>query len=159
MVIKTVCDRDIRDVVTSLLAYQRDAPIHIRMVSPRICDAILSDGDKLSEKINDLITYKNALVTLVVKKKGIKDDKEDEILQTLQDMGVKIHFRKNLHVKTILLTTNKEKGVLITSSNLTPTGLGSQREMGVYFLNEMDHIHERVDRYLTKLLGEESPIR
>jgi phosphatidylserine/phosphatidylglycerophosphate/cardiolipin synthase-like enzyme len=159
MVTLVVCDREIRDVVTKLLAYERKGPIQIRMVSPRIHDARLTDGWTLSRKINFLIKFKGASITLIVRRKTKEDIKEEELLQNLEDMGVRIHFRKNLHVKTILLDSAVDKAVLISSSNLTPTGLEIQREMGAYFLNERSHIYERVDRYITELLKEEaSPI-
>jgi phosphatidylserine/phosphatidylglycerophosphate/cardiolipin synthase-like enzyme len=126
------------------------------MVSPIVHDAALTDGVMLSNKINYLIKFKQASITLVVLKKNREDTKEEALLKNLEDMGVKIHFRKNLHVKTVLLDSPADKAVLISSSNLTPNGLGKQKEMGAYFLNELDHIYDRADRYVTNLLKEES---
>jgi phosphatidylserine/phosphatidylglycerophosphate/cardiolipin synthase-like enzyme len=155
MVVEAIHDRQIRDVVGKLLAYQRDAPIHIRIVSPIIHDTELSDGDMLSQKINRLIKFKDARVTLIVSKKREEDPEEEELLRKLEDIGVKVHHKKELHAKTILLDSRRDKAVLITSANLTPTGLGYQKEIGVYFLNQLNHIYEEIYRYVTHLLKEE----
>jgi len=156
MVVEAVYDRQIRDAVGKLLAYQRDAPIHIRIVSPIIHDTELSDGYMLSQKINRLIKFKDARITLIVNKKREEDPQEEELLQKLEDIGVKVHRKKELHVKTILLDSRRDKAVLITSANLTPTGLGLQKEIGVYFLNQLNHIYEKIYRYVTHLLKEEA---
>ena len=152
MVIEAVCDRQIRDTVGRMLAYQHNAPIHIRIVSPLIHDAVLSDGEMLSKKINKLIKFKDARVTLVVNRDFLEEDKvEIELLERLEDMGVKIHCKRNLHAKTILLESRTDKCVLIMSANLTPTGLGTQNEIGVYFLNELDCVHNKIYDYVTNM--------
>jgi hypothetical protein len=66
----------------------------------------------LSRKIKFLIKYKQASITLIVRKKDEEDTEEGALLKSLEDMGVRIHFRKNLHVKTILLDSPSDKAVL-----------------------------------------------
>lgn len=154
MVVQAVYDREIRDVVGKLLAYQRDAPIRVRIVTPLIHETALSDGKMLSAKINKLIKFKDARITLLVNPDFMKSSEEIELLGRFEDMGVKIHCKRDLHAKTILLEGRKDKGILITSANLTPSGLGSQQEIGVYILNELDHIYDRINNYATKLLKE-----
>ncbi|MEM3612658.1 MAG: phospholipase D-like domain-containing protein [Candidatus Bathyarchaeia archaeon] len=156
MVIEALCDRQIRDVVGRLLAYQRDAPIHVRIVSPIIRDVKLSDGEMLSKKINKLIKFKDAKVTLVINPKMLnkKDKNVIELLERLEEMGVRVHCKRNLHAKTILLESRKDKGVLIASANLTPSGLGSNKELGVYFLNELDDVYNKIYDYVTDMLKE-----
>ncbi len=154
MVISAVYDREIRDIVGKLLAYQRDSPIHVRIITPIIHDTKLSDGEMLSGKILKLIKFKDAMVTLLVNPRFIKKREEIELLGKFEDMGVKIHLKRDLHAKTILLESRSDKGVLVSSANLTPSGLGSQQEIGVYLLNELVHIYERVYDYTTRLLSE-----
>lgn len=154
MVIEALCDRQIRDVVGRLLAYQRDAPIHVRIVSPFIRDAKLSDGEMLSEKINKLIKFKGATVTLIINPNTLKKKDALELLEKLEEMGVRIHCKKDLHAKTILLESKKDKGVLITSANLTSSGLGSNKEIGVYFLNELEDVYKKIYAYVTDMLKE-----
>jgi phosphatidylserine/phosphatidylglycerophosphate/cardiolipin synthase-like enzyme len=156
MVVQALYDRQIRDCVGKLLAYQRDAPIHIRIVSPFVHDVELSDGEMLSKKINKLIKFKHATVTLLISLKPLmkKDKNEIELLEKLEEMGVKIHYKKNLHAKTILLESGGDRGVLITSANFTPSGLGLQKEIGVYFLNEPNDVYEKIYDYVTNMLSE-----
>jgi phosphatidylserine/phosphatidylglycerophosphate/cardiolipin synthase-like enzyme len=156
MVIEALCDRQIRDVVGRLLAYQRDAPIHVRIVSPFIRDVKLSDGEMLSQKINKLIKFKGATVTLIINPNTLKKKDKNEIglLEKLEEIGVRIHCKKNLHAKTILLESRTDKGILITSANFTPSGLGSQKEIGVYFLNELDDVYNKIYDYVTNMLKE-----
>jgi len=156
MVIEALYDRQIRDVVGKLLAYQRNAPIHIRIVSPIIHDVELSDGEMLSKKIIKLIKFKDAKVTLVINPKMLKKKDKDviELLERLDEMGVKIHCKKDLHAKTILLESREDRGVLVASANLTPSGLGSNKEIGVYFLNELDDVYDKIYDYVTDMLKE-----
>jgi len=154
MVVEAVFDRQIGDAVRKLLAYQRDAPIRIRIVSPVIHEVQLPDGEKLSEKIKKLITFKKAMVTLIVNPRWMKKEEEIELLQTFEDMGVRIHYKRDLHAKAILLDSRTDKGLLVTSANFTPTGLSKQQEIGLYILNDLDHIYQRIYEYTTKLLKE-----
>lgn len=154
MVVQAVYDREIRDVAGKLLAYQRDAPIRVRIMTPLIHETVLSDGQKLSAKINKLIKFKGARITLLVNPHFMKSAEEIELLGRFEDMGVKIHCKRDLHAKAILLESRKDKGILITSANLTPSGLGSQQEIGVYILNELNRIYDKINNYTTKLLKE-----
>jgi phosphatidylserine/phosphatidylglycerophosphate/cardiolipin synthase-like enzyme len=154
MVVEAIYDRQIRDIVGKLLAYQRDAPIHVRILSPIIHETELSDGEKLSEKIKKLIKFKDARVTLLVNSDFMKNEKEIELLRVFEDMGVRIHCKKDLHAKAILLDSKRDKGILVTSANLTPTGLGKQNEIGIYILNDLDHVFKKIYDYVTNLLKE-----
>jgi phosphatidylserine/phosphatidylglycerophosphate/cardiolipin synthase-like enzyme len=155
VVVKAVYDREIRDIVKQLLAYQRRAPIHIRIVTPWIHDAELSSKLTLSQLIIRLIKYKDATVTLLVNPKRMTKEEEIKLLEKLEGAGVKVHYKRDLHAKLILLDSKEDKGVLVTSANLTPTGLGKFKEVGVYFLNEhINDVFNRLYDYITHLLKE-----
>lgn len=154
MVIEAVCDREIRTMVERLLAYQREAPIHVRIVTPWIHDTKLSDR-MLSEKIMRLIKFKSASITLLVNPKRMQRQEEVELLEKFEAMGVKVHYKRNLHAKLILLDSRGDKAVLVTSANLTPSGLETEKEVGVYFLNEQEeNVYRKLDDYVTHLLKE-----
>lgn len=153
MVIEASYDRHIKDVVDNLLAYQRDAPIHLRLISPKIHDVQLIE-DTLFQKIKRLITHKNALVTMLVNPNGMKSEKEKDYIKQLEEMGVKVHYKRELHAKIILLDNIKERAVLIGSANLTPTGLYKNKEAAVYFLNDQQQVYDRINSYVTHLLKE-----
>lgn len=154
MVVEVVFDAQIGEAVRKLLAYQRDAPIHIRIASPIIHEVQLPDGEKLSDKLKKLIKYKNARITLIINPKLLKKGEAINLLNTLEDIGVRIHCKRDLHAKTILLDSKRDKGFLITSANLTPSGLSKQREIGLYSLNDLDNIFQSLHLYVSKLLKE-----
>jgi len=154
MVAEAIVDREIRDRITNLLAYQRDSPIHVRIVSPWIHDVVLSDGKTASEKIRQLITFKGALVTLLVNPTRMTGDEDREFLRQLEDAGVKVHYKRDLHAKAVLLRSRDDIGLVVMSANFTHTGLGIQQEIGVYLLNDLPDLFVKLDKYVAALLKE-----
>jgi phosphatidylserine/phosphatidylglycerophosphate/cardiolipin synthase-like enzyme len=155
MVLEGLVDREIRDKVSILLAYQRDSPIHVRIICPLIRNVVLPDHKTISQKLRQLITNKSALVTLVVNPRWMKKTKEDRsFLQGLEDAGVKVHYKRDLHAKAVLLDSKHEYGLLVSTANLTTTGLDRGQEVGIYILNDHREVFEKLDRYITGLLKE-----
>lgn len=158
MAIEAVFNREIRDKLTQLLAYQIDPPVSLRIVTPWIGDAKLTDELTISQKIKRLISHKFAKVTLIVddywvKEKATQDDRE--FLKTLGDMGVRVHLRKKLHAKMVLVANgpnDRERSLIISSANLTDTGLSKQKEAGIFMLNEPRELFEKANSYFTHLL-------
>jgi len=155
MVVSVFFDRELIRVIDSLLAYQRDSPIRVRIVSPNVTPTKLKKYSFM-EKVNRLIKAKNAVITLLVNTDFIKSTYGMEnYLQNLADIGVKVHHKRELHAKIVLLETKGgrgDKGLLIMSANITETGLHKQQEVGIYFLNEYDSIYNEVNEYVNKLL-------
>jgi phosphatidylserine/phosphatidylglycerophosphate/cardiolipin synthase-like enzyme len=152
--IEIVVDREIRDKVTQLLAHQRVAPIRLRIVAPWISNANLSDDQTLVRKLQRLITYKYAKVTLIVADDWRKKKESEPILKDLAKIGVRIHYKKQLHAKMVIISNGqngREKGLIISSANMTDTGMSSNREAGVFLLNEPE-LFERANTYFTDLL-------
>jgi len=154
MVTEAIVDREICDRLENLLAYQRDPPIRIRIVSPWIHEVVLSDGRTLSQKIRQLIAFKRASVTLLVNPTRMTTPEEKDFLKLLEDAGVRIHYKRDLHAKALLLESARDVGLVLTSANFTQTALSKQQEVGIYLLNELPHIFEKLDRYVTGLLKE-----
>lgn len=158
MVIEAVCDRELITKIDQLLAYQRDAPIHVRIVCPRVSKTELIK-ESITEKIKKLIKFKDALVMLLIDPKYLKKDVAgadllNNYIKELEDIGVKVHSKRNLHAKIILVENNTEKGLLLMSSNLTHTGLHISKEAGVYFLNEKTYVYDKLKRYVTDFIKE-----
>jgi len=157
MVVEAYCDRQIPAVVENLLAYQRDAPIHIRLVSQSVHDFRLPDGRLFSEKLKQLVTFKDAKITMLVNPDKMQAENDRELLAEFENMGVKVHLKKGLHAKLVLLDSRKDKAALIMSANLTPTSLWKRKEIAVYILNELEHVHAKLYNYTTNLLKEKPP--
>lgn len=155
MVCEAVVDREIPVIVDRLLAHQRDAPIYIRIMSPIIGEVELPRGKNLSEKITKLIKFKNAKVTLIVNP-WLMDEvkKESEYLQQLEEIGVKVHRKRKIHAKAILLESKRDKAILITSANFTESGFNINKEIGIYILNELCNIYDTIYNYTNELLKE-----
>jgi len=152
MVLEGIVDREIRDRVAGLLAHQRDAPIRLRIVCPCIRDVLLPDGKTMSQHLRQLIAWKDARVTVVVDPRSMAEDDDQSFLQKLEETGVKVHCKRDLHAKAILLESKREHGLVVSSANLTETGLGRQQEMGIYILNEHRDVFQKLDSYVTGLL-------
>jgi hypothetical protein len=103
MVLEGIVDREIRDRVARLLAHQRDAPIRLRIVCPCIRDVVLRDGKTVSQLLKQLIAWRGARVTVVVNPNSMVEEEDRSFLQELEDTGVKVHCKRDLHAKAILL--------------------------------------------------------
>ena len=156
--IEAVFNREIRDKLTQLLAYQRDAPVWLRILTPWIGNAKLSDGKTLLEKLRQLINYKYARVTLIIDKEWMEeeaDEEEKEFLRSLEDMGVRLYSAKQLHAKMTLVINgpnDREKSLIISSANLTDSGLSNLKEAGIYVLNDPAELFDKANSYFTDLL-------
>lgn len=149
-----VVDRQIRDKLTKLLAIERDAPIRLRIVAPWIGNPKLSDDRTLIQKLQRLIVYKYAKVTLIVDDGWRRKEENKQILNDLAKIGVRIHYKKQLHAKMIIISNgpkDREKGLIISSANMTDTGLGTTREAGIYLLNEPE-LFDKANAFFTDLL-------
>lgn len=154
MVIEAVCDREIIPKIDTLFAYQRDAPIIVRITSPIVTNTGLT-GKTFIQKINDLRTHKGARVILIVNTKDAQQNTTmSNYLQELEDIGVKIHYRNKIHAKIILVEGGNDKGLLLTTSNFTRRGLHVSRETGIYFLNERIDIYDKIKRWVINLIKE-----
>lgn len=93
--VEAVFDREIRDKLTQLLAYQRDAPVRLRIVTPCIGNAKLADGLLILDKLRRLINFKYARVTLIVDEKGMEEEPDQEFLEALGESGLGFITRRN----------------------------------------------------------------
>ncbi|MDH5771285.1 MAG: hypothetical protein OEZ25_08370 [Candidatus Bathyarchaeota archaeon] len=66
--IRSVLDRELIQILRSVLAKERREPIHIRLVSPHIRDFEV-DGEGFLERLTVLKTRKNAAIFLLLDKK------------------------------------------------------------------------------------------
>lgn len=162
MVIKTCCDRELPEIVKTLLAYQLPEPIHLRIVSPRITPFDLN-GKSFSEKISKLRSFKNATISVLVDRKDISDylqknGHKPQIITELENVGVNISSVRNLHAKIVFLEAGNDKALLVGSSNLTKTGMHKSHETGIYLLNEDPKVFEKMNRYITWLFELAEPL-
>lgn len=154
--IRSVLDRELIQVLRSLLAKERREPIHIRLVSPHIGD-FEANGETLLEKLTVLRTKKNAAILLLLDRKShnnyIKQhgDLPDEI-KKLQDVGVRVQTIRNLHAKIVMVENKREKCLLVTSANLTDTAYHKSHEVGIYIQSEREDIYDSFGKYVTELL-------
>lgn len=154
--IRSVLDRELIQILCSVLAKERREPIHIRLVSPHIGDFEV-DGESFLERLTVLKTRKNAAIFLLLDKKEhnnyIKQhgDLPDEI-KRLEDLGVRIQTIRNLHAKLVMVENKQEKCLLVTSANLTDTGYHKSHEVGIYIQSEREDIYGSFVQYLTKVL-------
>lgn len=110
MTILPVVDRNLPNRLSSMLAYQRREPIHLRLVSQHIFDFKL-DGTSIFQILKRLKTKKNASIALLLDRKRYADAPENikKEIQELEDIGVKFHKIRNLHAKLVTVENNQVK--------------------------------------------------
>jgi len=108
---------------------------------------ILSPWIELTGHHEDLL--KNAVkkdidVTLLIRMPTTQ--KQSEVIEKLQQIGVQVFFDNRLHAKLILVD---REVALISSSNIIPTSMTENHELGILTLNE--EVIEDLLGYLTYL--------
>jgi len=154
MIIEAVVNQEIRDKINLMLAYQRDDPILVRIICPKIRNVPLtSDGKNLVfDKIKKLIDNRETLVSLIINPTWMINDEDKKFLDDLKNIGVKIHANNNLHAKLILVQNDNEKLALIGSANISRRGLFGHDEASVFFLNKDEQVYEKLFDYITRML-------
>lgn len=154
--IKSVFDRELIQVLHSLLAKERREPIHIRLVSPHIGDFQVL-GENLMKKLVILRTRKSAAILLLLDKRShnnyikLHGDIPEEV-KRLQDAGVRVQTIRNLHAKIVMVENRQEKCLLVSSANLTDTAYRKNHEVGIYIQSEREDIYVSFGKYITNLL-------
>ncbi|MCH7561043.1 MAG: hypothetical protein IIC67_06725 [Thaumarchaeota archaeon] len=154
MPIHAVLNQDIRTKVKHMLAYQRQGPILVRIVTPKIRNVALSDRnrDYFVDVIKKLIEYAEAQVTLIINPNWMVKKEDRELLENFEKMGVKIHANSNLHAKFILVETPSEKLLLAGSANMTKGGFIKNDEGSIAIFRECDKIYDDFFDYVTRML-------
>ena len=155
MTIRACCDRELPGVVKTLTACQLPAPIHLRIVSPHVSEFDI-ESEAFAKRLLKLISHKNAAISLLVDRKWISDcilknGQKPKLIEELEEIGVNIMTVRDLHAKIILLDAGKEKALLMGSSNFTHTAMHISHEAGVYLLNDVSGVIERIDEYVSRL--------
>jgi len=153
MTILPVVDRDLPNRLSSMLAYQRRGPIHLRLVSQHIFDFML-DGTSIFQILKRLKTKKNASIALLLDRKRYADAPENikKEIQELEDIGVKFHKIRNLHAKLVTVENNQEKCLLVTSANLSHNAYHKAHEVGLYCQNHDESVFDSFKTYITRLI-------
>ena len=153
MTLEACTDRDLPEKVRVLMAHQRDAPIHLRIMTQRIHDFELPGGQTFLGQAKRLVAFKDAVISVVYDPR-VMDDEEAVFLQDLVDAGVRVFPKRGTHAKMVLLESRNEKGALVMSANLTPTGQWQAKEAGVFILNEFGEVFSKLYGYIGGLLKE-----
>lgn len=153
MTLEACTDRELPEKVRVLMAHQRDAPIHIRMMTQQIHDFNLPDGQTFLAQAKRLVAFKEAVISIVYDPKMV-DDKGEAFLQDLVDAGVRVFPKRAAHAKMVLLESRNEKGVLLMSANLTPNGQWKAKETGIFILNDFEEVFSKLYGYIGALLKE-----
>lgn len=151
MPIEAVINREIIEKINTMLAFQRMDPIHIRIVTPTVKNVDLN-GESLFSKLQKLFTYKDVQITLIIKPEWMIEKEDQEFLEKLKSIGVKVHSNPNLHAKILLVENNQEKLALVGSANYTIGGLKRNDESSVYFINDENGVYEKLYDYITNML-------
>lgn len=154
MPIEAITNREIKDKLNQMLAYQREDPILIRIVLPKIRNVTLTDDGQITvfDKIKKLMENKEVTVTLIINPNYMFEPQDKDLIQKFRGLGVKIHSNTNLHAKLILVQNEKEQLALVGSANISQGGLAGHDEACVYFINEQDQVYEKLFSYVTRML-------
>lgn len=157
MTLITVLDRELPDKLKSMLAYQRRAPLHIRLVSQHIYDFSL-DGTSIFEILRKLRTRKDASIALLLDRKRYQEASLaiKEEIQKLEGIGVRFHTVRDLHAKIVTVENNQEKCALVTSANLSHHAYYESHEIGLY-CQDICEVFKSIKKYITHLIMGQNP--
>ena len=92
--------------------------------------------------------YDYRLEKLTRKIEGIEES--EKLFKTLKDLKAAIYCHRRIHAKIIVVESREENLALVMSSNITPSGMSRNVEVGV-LLNDETCINE-INKYLESII-------
>ena len=151
MVVEAVYGDKLENRLKDLLAYQR-SNITLRIVSQHIHNTKIVD-ESLKDKLRRLRNRQARIVIVIDRKVLANDRKEQELMDELEEIGVGVYYKQKVHAKIILLESQSDNGLLVSSANISDTALHNSREAGIFILNDHKEVLDDIKSYTNQILG------
>ena len=135
----------------SQLITARKGKKKLKIFSQHVHEASINDV-KFSKKLEQLVKSKTQVIIVINRRVLARDKKEQEFVQELDEIGVRVYPKKFIHAKLVLLE-GKSEGLLVSSLNITDTAIHQNKEAGIFIEDDEKNLITEAKSYISTILG------